>query len=436
MRAILLSLLATGAWAYDAPTHAGLTERAALAGGLHQRLSSEFARALGLYETLQLQGGDAELERRLAKLDPEGGYAPEDRRQTALGWLVAGAVLEGVPAERTRNHFFDPTTGAGLDQNARALRTRVGAAVSGIGSLRGIFTGSNFDGSGQSSLEWLTAPRTLNEWGLSRFLDERERAVSAAAPADREDALVRALLAAGAIAHLIEDAGNPAFVHDDWQKAFGSDGAPYERWVASRFGRLAVPAPAPSGLGHTHLVEIIHDGAGQGLADRTARRFFSPGSLPSMGTQPPPSLQPPASPSGYVGSADVAHLAAYRKEAAGVVYWLDERCHRDYAEALLPETERAVMTAFDLLFRGQLEIASSDGNVEVRAVEANLGKGQVTLFSDDEKGNRRKLASSPVRGPAEVLLQAQTGARRLAAVFRGVDANGEPLVIAREVVLP
>jgi hypothetical protein len=436
MRSLLLLLMSSGAWAYDAPTHAGLTERAALAGGLHQRLSSELARALGLYETLQLASGDAELERRLAKLDPEGGYSPDDRKQTALGWLVAGAVLEGVPAERTRNHFFDPATGGGLNQDGRAMRTRVGAAVSGIGSLRGIFTGSNFDGSGRPSLEWLSAPRDINDWGLARFLDERERSVSAAAPADREDALVRALLAAGAIAHLIEDAGDPAFVHDDWQKAFGSDGAPYERWVATRYGRLAVPAPAPSGAARAHLLEIIHDPAGQGLADRTARRFFSPGSLPAMGAQPPSSLQPPASPSGYVGSADVAHLAAYRREAAGIVYWLDQRCHRDYAEALLPEIERAVITAFDLLFRGQLEIAASDGNIEVRAVEANLGKGTVSLFADDEKGNRRKLASSPVSGPAEVLLQTQTSAKRLAALFRGVDANGEPLVIAREVVLP
>src|SRR5439155_20488547 len=194
MRALALTLLSSAALSYEAPTHAGLTERAALAAGLHARLAADFGRALGLYETLQLGGGDPELDRRLVKLDPEGGYAPDERRQTAIGWVVAGAVLEGVPAARTRNHFFDPTHESGLDQNGRALRTRVGAAVSGIGSLRGIFTGANFDGSGRSSLEWLAAPREVNEWGLPRFLDERERAVTAATTAEREDALVRALL--------------------------------------------------------------------------------------------------------------------------------------------------------------------------------------------------------------------------------------------------
>jgi hypothetical protein len=436
MRIIAIFMLSAAAWAYEAPTHAGLTERAALAAGLHQRLAADFARALGLYESLQLAAGDAELERRLGKLDPEGGYAPDVRRQTVLGWIVAGAVLEGVPAARIRNHFFDPSSGAGLDQNGRALRTRVGAAVSGIGSLRGIFTGANFDGSGRSSLEWLAAPREVNDWGLQRFLDERERAVAAATAAERDDALVRALLAAGAIAHLVEDAGDPAFVHDDWQRAIAADGAPYERWVAARYGRLAIPAPAPSGVARAHLADIIHDSAGQGLADRTARRFFSPGSLPAMRAAIPPALQPPASPAGYVASADVAHLAAYQKQPAGVVYWLDERCHKDYADALLPEIERAVITALDLLFRGRLEIAAADGQIEVRAADVTLGKGRVTLFADDDQGNRKKLASAEITGGAEVLLRAPVTAKRVAALFRGVDAAGEPIVIAREATLP
>jgi hypothetical protein len=431
MRSLLLLLWSSAALAYEAPTHAGLTERAALAAGLHQRLTSELSRALGLYETLKLMPADAELERRLAKLDPEGGYAPDGGKQTALGWLVAGAVLEGVPASRTRNHFFDPQRQGGLDQNGSAVRTRVGAAVTGIGSLRGIFTGSNFDGSGRSSIEWLTAAKDINEWGLTQYLDQRERAVAAPTAAERDDALARALLSAGAIAHLIEDAGDPAFVHDDWQRAIAVEGAPYETWVAARLGRLAIPGPAPAGAPIIHLVDIIHNSSGQGLSDRTARRFFSPGSLPSLGTTPPPSLQPPASSSGYVSSPDVAHLAAYRKEPAGVVYWLDERCHKDYADALLPEIERAVVTALDHLFRGRLEIAAADGAIEVRAADVALGKGRVTLFAEDENGNRKPIASAEVSGPAEVLLRAQGEARKLSAVFRGVDAAGEPIVVAK-----
>ena len=436
--------LAGPARAYDAATHAGLTERAALAATLHQRLIAELARPLGVYETIKLALGkgeaERELDRRLSKLDPEGGYAPDGGRQTVLGWLVAGAVLEGVPAARTRNHFFDPTRATGLDQDAGSFRTRVGAAVSGIGTLRGIFTGANFDGSGRSSIEWLLAPREVNDWGLARFLDERERAVRAATLAERDDAMARALLAAGAIAHLIEDAGDPAFVHDDWRTAMASDGAPYEKWVAARYGRLALPGPSSAqSRARAHLSELIHDGAGQGLADRTARRFYSPGSLPAAGAEPPPALQPPQAPSGYVGSSEIAHLAAYRREPAGIFYWLDERCHHDYAEALLPDIGRSVVTAFELLFRGKLEIAADDGKLVVRAAELPLGKGRVSLFADDEKGNRRLIAGSDVSAAAagDVLVTAPPDAgKHLAALFRGVDASGEPIVIEREATLP
>jgi hypothetical protein len=434
---------ASPAGAYEAATHAGLTERAALAATLHQRLIAELGHPLGLYETLKMSLGknevERELDRRLSKLDPEGGYAPDGGRQTVLGWLVAGAVLEGVPASRTRNHFFDPTRATGLDQDGGSFRTRVGAAVSGIGTLRGIFTGANFDGSGRSSLEWLAAPREVNDWGLARFLDERERAVRAATPEERDDALARALVAAGAIAHLIEDAGDPAFVHDDWHVALASEGAPYEQWVASRYGRLAVPGPSSASLARAHLFELIHDGAGQGLADRTARRFYSPGSLPAAGAEAPPALQPPEAASGYVGSAEVAHLAAYRREPAGIFYWLDERCHHDYADALLPEIGRSVVTAIELLFRGKLEIADDEGKLVVRAAELPLGKGRVSLFADDDKGNRRLVAASEVSSAAagDVILTAPAEAgKHLAALFRGVDASGEPIVVEREATLP
>ena len=65
---------------------------------------------------------------------------PAAERQTWRCRLAGGrrAVLEGVPAARTRNHFFTPAGQAGLDEDDRAFRTRVGAAVSGIGCMRGM----------------------------------------------------------------------------------------------------------------------------------------------------------------------------------------------------------------------------------------------------------------------------------------------------------
>ncbi|MGZ3425773.1 MAG: hypothetical protein ACXVCV_03945, partial [Polyangia bacterium] len=209
-------VLALPAHAYHAATHVGLTERAALASSLHAKLVGRFARALGLYEPLALDGNERdpsrrELLRRVGQLDPEGGLSPDRGRLSALGWLVAGSAIEGVPAERTRNHFFDPTRQSGLDEvGGEALRTRIGAAATGVGTVRGVFTGATFDGSGMASIDWLRSGD--NEWGLPRFFDELERSAAGATSVERDGALARALVAAGAIAHVVEDAGDPTLV--------------------------------------------------------------------------------------------------------------------------------------------------------------------------------------------------------------------------------
>ena len=78
---------ATDARAYDpATTHAGLTERAALASELHRVLGRALSRPLGLFEPValsldQLPPDRAQsLEGRLATLDPSSGCTagPDD----------------------------------------------------------------------------------------------------------------------------------------------------------------------------------------------------------------------------------------------------------------------------------------------------------------------------------------------------------------------
>ena len=76
--------------AYDpATTHAGLTERAALASGLHRVLSRALSRPLGLFEPIALsldemaQAQAQSLEARLAALDPRRAAAPGPRRRRA-----------------------------------------------------------------------------------------------------------------------------------------------------------------------------------------------------------------------------------------------------------------------------------------------------------------------------------------------------------------
>ncbi len=428
------------AHAYHASTHAGLTERAAFASSLHVRLMQRFNRALGLYEPLTLDGNERdparrELMRRIAQLDPESGYTPDRGRLSARGWLVAGAAIEGVPAARTRNHFYDPSRGRGLDEvDGSALRTRLGSAANGIGSVRGVFTGTTFDGSGMASIEWLRSPD--NEWGLPRFFDELERSASAGTAAERDGALARALVAAGGVAHLVEDAGDPTFVRDDYRVALEADGGPYEHYVTAAYGRIGVPDLGGAPVVKPRLDALFHDGDGSGLADRTQARFFSPGTLPDSGRFSLPQATPGETRAGYAAGA-VPHLARFVRTPDGIRWSLDDRCHADYARTLLPEAARYAAGALELLFRGRLDVATANGSATVSLHDVALRNGTVSVYADVGNGPRRLVRARKLLAPAadgdtiaDVALPA--GTRRVAAVFRGVDAAGEPLVVVQE----
>ena len=154
-----VTLAAGPGHAYEsASTHAGLTGRAALASRLHAVLSARLGLPLGLFEPLRLspehlEGIDVRrLREQLGRLDPAEGYRPDARlTMSALMWLEAGSVLEEMPAERGRHHFLDPQRLAGLDNRrfGHSLGTRVLAAMEEGGTFGGIFTGLNFDFSGE-----------------------------------------------------------------------------------------------------------------------------------------------------------------------------------------------------------------------------------------------------------------------------------------------
>jgi hypothetical protein len=419
--------IASPASAYEAITRAGLTERAALQSSLHERLQEEFGRSLGLYEALKLpqtnRTEDRPLASRLTKLDPEGGYAPVENTATALSWLVAGAVIEGVGVDRQQNHFFDPTSGRGLTDGG-GLRTR----------LAGLASGVRLEGRGLSIIEWLSAPRAVNDWGLIRYYDERKHAVTATSPAEREGALTRSLMAAGAVVALVEQAADPAHVRNDYRRNYEELGAPFERYVADKFGRTGLPALRKV-LAPRRLADLIHASDGSGLADHTASGFFSPGTLPGSGRAAPLIAQP----SGQIGylSGAVPHLVAYRRTKTGFVYWLDDRCLSDYAEALLPEAGGTAEAALEFLFRGRLAVAVEGTRIALQLREVTTPQAEVALFWDDAAGDRHPLGASqrfPLSDAAPLSLDVRipTEARRIAALVTGVDKAGEAFVVSTE----
>ena len=73
--------------------------------------------------------------------------------------------------------------------------------------MRQLLAGAAMDGSGLSAMDWLESPD--NDLGLAAFLDAYERSVIAETPEARETSLVEALLAAGAMLSVLEQAGDP-----------------------------------------------------------------------------------------------------------------------------------------------------------------------------------------------------------------------------------
>src|SRR5579883_1470307 len=91
------------------------------------------------------------LLRRLRRLDPAAGTVPDETETHAVlpaaSWVLAGASLEQVPADRTRHHYFDPLTQKGLAASGalRAFGYLVLDAFEMGGTLAGIITGANFN---------------------------------------------------------------------------------------------------------------------------------------------------------------------------------------------------------------------------------------------------------------------------------------------------
>jgi hypothetical protein len=465
--------------AYDfATTHAGLTERSVLASSLHRVLVRRLSRPLGLFEPITLRLGDLPAEKgkplgaRLDSLDPSAGYRPApDGVSSALSWVVAGSVLAGTPAERAQNLFYDPSRGSGLSQAGGAGSIGYGLRLlvdEGGGGTRAFATGTSFNMTGRPSTEWLVAPE--NDVGLVAFHEGLEAAVAGDDPATRSNALVRALMALGGTLAVLQEAGDPAHVRNDFRGAYlGGGGASpfdrgsaFERFVSETYGRMGVPK-AGTAVSRPTVMAFITAGDAQGLADRTQRRFFSDGTLPEdaivdrdtstadvmkdarltvpYGLPRVPRLElsvlgkrryayAPAE-AGAASNARRRRLFAYERVPGRVRFLLDEGVYADSARALLPEIGAYGAGLIDHLFRVELRISTENGlaTVAVTGARGKTHDGQLRLFAEDTAGHRRVLGSADASSDS-LSAAIPAGTRRVAAVLRGQDDAGELVAVA------
>jgi len=468
--ALVLALAGSSpALAWDpATTHAGLTERALAASKFHAILAHQLGRPLGSLEPLRLDAATLDVDTsrslrdRLEALDPAGGYRPTgEGMATAGAWAKAGAVLAKTPPELGRHHFFEPNKRQGLEDGPGLSGTvhSVRLVVDDGATVRDAATGLAPALDGMSALDWLWAPQ--NDLGLPRFFDGLERSVAAARPEERETALVRSLLALGGVVSVLEDAGQPAFVRNDFRGELlaHDSGSELERFVADRFGGVALPAAA-SPVPRPDLESFFVADDGKGLAQLTQQRFFSPGTLPQDFV-----LAPSDTPS---DAADIANrslvfsepkvagldvrpsqrtryvlrdglrVLAYQRTGRRVHFFLDRAVYADSARRWLPEVEAYAAGLVDHLLRTSIKLAfvGAEATATLDGLRGSLAAGTTLhIFAEDSAGVRKEIATKLLRAGQPETIGIPAGTRKLAAFARGKDDAGV-FVAAGEISLP
>jgi hypothetical protein len=379
----------------------------------------------------------------LKLLSPSHGSVPDARgRQTALAWIAAGAALADVPARHAVNHFYDPATKKGWERPDRGL-------LGGLSdSAREALGRSSLPAHGMPALDWLTSKD--NPFHVGAFMDQYAKAVTAATPGERSRHMAAALIAAGAILHVLGDLGAPSRVRGDEAAHFealggGPDdlGSRFERIAALAYGRLGVPGPSRV-VTRARMHDFFSAPDGTGLADMISRSYFSPHTLPQstrVGDETKPKLArpQPALPSRLnlmaasredgttLRAQDGTCLARYKVEHGVVSFSLDDDCMLEQVTAILPEVAAYETGLLDFLLRGELTLT---GGPQIVVSGKGLGAGTLDVLVEDERGVRKSIGTAQPAGGKDELgrFASPGGGTRIVAVFRGTDAQGEPIV--------
>ncbi|HWM88141.1 MAG TPA: hypothetical protein VNO33_19945, partial [Kofleriaceae bacterium] len=128
-------------------------------------------------------------------------------------------------------------------------------------------------------------------------------------------------------------------------------------------------------------------------------------------------------------------LARFRVVDQRLSWFIDDACAMEQIGAILPVVGSYAAGMLDSLFRGSLGLESEGGLILIRAGAIDLGRGKVSLYWDDARGVRTRVREVAIERTAAGQVAASMpgvpeGARRVSALFEGVDPNGQPLQAA------
>jgi hypothetical protein len=120
-------------------------------------------------------------------------------------------------------------------------------------------------------------------------------------------------------------------------------------------------------------------------------------------------------------------LARYKVEHDVLRFWLDDDCQLEQLARMLPEVAAFETGLLDFLLRGELTLQVGR---EVVVTAKGLGAGTLDLLVEDERGVRTSFGTVQTTGHGTELarIAAPATGTRVVAVFRGSDAEGEPIV--------
>jgi hypothetical protein len=120
-------------------------------------------------------------------------------------------------------------------------------------------------------------------------------------------------------------------------------------------------------------------------------------------------------------------LARYKVEHGVLSFNLDDDCMLEQVTAILPEVAAYETGLLDFLLRGELTITAGP---QIAVSGKGLGAGTLDVLVEDERGVRKSIGTAqPAGGKDELGRFASPGSgTRIVAVFRGTDAQGEPIV--------
>ncbi len=353
---IFFFLLSIEAFAYEVNVHREISKQAIAASNISQYL----------YNNLGISLKD------------------EFNRKKAEDWVEDGSDWEDN-APRWLNHYYDPTTGKGLNPCPTTLC--------------------------KPSLQW-GKDATENAWSWKWARDSYYKALTDANPNYRNIYFSYVFRALGQVIHLVQDKAVPAHVRND------PHGAPiikydmYEAFTRDNVGSLTYSGYPAVSITTFNSIDRFWIHGGNGLAEYTNKNFFSRDTIFKNYPHPAKTNTTAALVEQYAkdGKKDSVYyiqgytsqrLAAYSYLNKWLLpdkweYNLDAYVHEDYASQLIPRAVGYSAGLLNYFFRGELDMIKDPNNPNQYIIK-NLSNenmfGAFSLYYDDTNNNRYLVAS-------------------------------------------